>query len=128
MEYQTISISIASRIEWCRRQKTQARTQLEREGWQAEVEGLCDALLNRRVHTNQLCVTGVFKRYVMGFQDGQALLRTAAVHHVDAPPVHQAGAEREPSSDRMGDVNTRRRLGLMKRGKNTIGSVWGHGA
>ena len=44
MEYQTISISIASRIEWCRRQKTQARTQLEREGWQAEVEGLCALL------------------------------------------------------------------------------------
>ena len=77
----TASISIKSRIEWCRRQKTQARTQLEREGWQAEVEGLCDALLNRRVHTNQLCqpdvfkgyATGVFKRYVMGFQDGASV-------------------------------------------------------
>ena len=128
MGYQAKSISIASRIEWCRRQKTEARTQLEREGWQAEVEGLCDALLNRRVHTNQLCVTGVFKRYVMGFQDGQALLRTAAVHHVDAPPVHQAEAEREASSDRMGDVSTRRMLGRTKRGKNTMWSVWGHGA
>ena len=29
---------------------TQARTQLEREGWQSEVEGLCDALLNKRSH------------------------------------------------------------------------------
>jgi len=126
MEYQTISI--ASRIEWCRRQKTQARTQLEREGWQAEVEGLCDALLNRRVHTNQLCATGVFKRYVMGFQDGQALLRTAAVHHVDAPTVHQAGAEREASSDRMGDASTRHMLGRTRHAKKILGRVWGHGA
>ena len=49
MEYKTKSL--ASRIEWCQRQKTQARTQLEREGWQAEEAGLRDALLNR-VHTN----------------------------------------------------------------------------
>jgi hypothetical protein len=32
--------SIASRIEWCRRQKPQACTQLELAGWQAEEEGL----------------------------------------------------------------------------------------
>ncbi len=72
--------SIAFRIEWCRRQKTQARTQLEREGWQAEEEGLRDALLNR-VHTTQYqhCPPGVFKRYVIGFQDGQALIRAGAV-------------------------------------------------
>ena len=92
----TASISIKSRIEWCRRQKTQARTQLEREGWQAEVEGLCDALLNRRVHTNQRCPPGEFKRYVMGFQDGQALIRTGAVdQHFATPDVThktQAGA------------------------------------
>jgi hypothetical protein len=94
MAYATTSI--ASRIEWCRRQKTQAHTPRERDGWQAEVEGLCDALLNRKVHTNQLCVTGVFKRYVMGFEDGQALIRTAAVNHYFATPdvTHrtQAGA------------------------------------
>jgi hypothetical protein len=78
MEYQTKSI--ASRIEWCRRQETQARTPLEREGWYAEEEGLRDALLNRD-HTNQyqhgpLCVWG---RYVMGLQDGEGLIRTVAV-------------------------------------------------
>jgi hypothetical protein len=84
----TASISIKSRIEWCRRQKTQARTQLEREGWQAEVEGLCDALLNRRVHTNQLRPPGVFKRYVMGFQDGEALIHIGAVdQHFAIPDV-----------------------------------------
>lgn len=96
MEHTTKSIT--SRIEWCQRQKMQARTQLEREGWQAEVEGLCDALLNRRVHTNQLGVTGVFKRYVIGFQDGEALLRAGAVDHYFATPdvTHrtQAGAHR----------------------------------
>ena len=31
--------SIASRIEWCQRQKTQARTQLEREGLQSNWRG-----------------------------------------------------------------------------------------
>jgi hypothetical protein len=79
--------SIASRIEWCQRQKTQAHTLLEREGWQAEEEGLQDALLNR-VHTNQLCPLGVFKRYVIGFQDGVALIRAGAVdQHVATPDV-----------------------------------------
>ena len=74
------SISIASRIEWCRRQSTQARTQLEREGWHAEVEGLRDALLDR-VHTNQYQhgPPGVFERYVIGLEDGYAIMRTAAV-------------------------------------------------
>jgi hypothetical protein len=78
MEYKTISIT--SRIEWCRRQKTQARVRLELEGWQAEEEGLCDALLNRN-HTNQYqhCPPGVFGRYVIGLQDGQALIRAAAM-------------------------------------------------
>ena len=73
--------SIKSRIQWCQRQKAQARTQLEREGWQSELEGLCDAFLNRRVHTTQYqdCLPGVFQRYVIGFQDGQALIRAGAV-------------------------------------------------
>ena len=95
MEYK--SNSIASRIELCRRLKTQARTQLEREEWQAEEEGLWDALFNR-VHTNKFqdCPPGVFKRYVIGFQDGEALLRTAAVDHSfttpDVKPRTQARA------------------------------------
>ena len=83
------SNSIASRIDWCRRQKTQACTQLEREGWQAEEEGLWDALFNREfTRTSSLCPPGVFKRYVMGFQDGEALLHTAAVdYHFATPDV-----------------------------------------
>ena len=76
----SISISLASRIEWCRRKSTQARTQFEREGWHAEVEGLRDALLNRD-HTNQYQhgPPGVFERYVIGLEDGYAIMRTAAV-------------------------------------------------
>jgi hypothetical protein len=88
MEYKTKSI--ASRIEWCRLQKTQACAQLDREGWQAEEEGLRDALLNRN-HTDQYqyCPPGVFKRYVMGFQDGQALIHTAVVDQHFATPAHR---------------------------------------
>lgn len=87
MEYMTKSI--ASRIEWCLRQKTQACAQHEREGWQAEEEGLRDALLDRN-HTNQYqhCPPDVFKRYVMGFQDGQALIHAGAVDKDFATPAH----------------------------------------
>ena len=82
--------SLASRIEWCRRQRTQAHAQLELEGWQAEEEGLLDALFNRD-HTNQYqhCPPGVFERYLMGLQDGQVLIRAAAVDHYFATPDHR---------------------------------------
>ena len=82
--------SIASRIEWCLRQKMQACAQLEREGWQAEEEGLRDALFNRN-HTNQYqhCPPGVFGRYVIGLQDGQALIHAAAVDQHFATPAHR---------------------------------------
>jgi hypothetical protein len=75
----TASISIKSRIEWCRRQSMQACAPLEAAGWHAEEDGLWDALLNRD-HTTQYqrCPPEVFKRYVMGFQDGQALIHTGA--------------------------------------------------
>lgn len=82
--------SITSRIEWCRRQRTQARAQLELEGWQAEEEGLRDALLNRD-HTNQYQQgpPGVFERYAMGLQDGQALIRAAGEDRHVATPAHR---------------------------------------
>jgi hypothetical protein len=92
--------NIISRIGWCRLQETQARTPLELEGWQAEKEGLWDALLNRD-HTTQyqqgpLCVYG---RYVVGLQDGDALIRAAAMEQHFATPdgTHgiYAGAHRE---------------------------------
>jgi hypothetical protein len=81
--------NIISRIEWCRRQETQARTPLELEGWQAEEEGVRDALLNRN-HTHQyhhgpICV---YCRYVMGLQDGEALIRATAMDkHFATPDV-----------------------------------------
>ena len=76
---------IVSRIAWCRRQTMQARERLELDGWHAEEEGLRDALLNRD-HTNQYRYgpSGVFERYVMGLQDGLALIRAAAVDQYHA--------------------------------------------
>ena len=88
MKYE--STNIAPRIEWCRRQSRQACTPLEAAGWQAEEDGLWDALLNRN-HTDQYqhCPPGVFKRYVMGFQDGQALIHAAVVDQHFATPAHR---------------------------------------
>ena len=127
MAFQTESLT--ARIEWCRQQSTQTCAPLEIAEWRAEAEGLEDALLHRD-HMNQYQQgsPSVFERYALGLQDGHAVLRAAAVHQHVAPPVHQAGVERKASSDRMGDVNTRSMLGRTRHGKNTMGSVWGHGA
>jgi hypothetical protein len=127
MAFQTESLT--ARIEWCRQQSTQTCAPLEIAEWRAEAEGLEDALLHRD-HTTQYQQgsPSVFERYALGLQDGHAVLRAAAVHQHIAPPVHQAGAEREASSDRMGDVNTRCMLGRTRRGKKILGRVWGHGA
>jgi hypothetical protein len=72
--------SIMARIDWCRRQKTQARGQRESEEWRAEEEGLRDALLNQD-HSNRYRSGphGIFVRYAIGLQDGRVLLRTGAV-------------------------------------------------
>lgn len=79
--------SIASRIDWCRRQKIQACALRELEGWQAEEEGLQDALLHRD-HTTQYQQgpLGLFERYAMGLQDGKALIRATAVDQYSATP------------------------------------------
>jgi hypothetical protein len=68
--------SIASRIAWCQRQKTQTSAELDLQGWHAEEEGLRDALHNRD-HTNQYrdYPRGVFERYLMGLHDGRAMIR-----------------------------------------------------
>jgi hypothetical protein len=75
-----VTESIASRIAWCQQQKTRASAQPDLEGWSAEEAGLRDALLNRD-QTNQYRYSppDVLERYVMGLQDGLALLRAAAV-------------------------------------------------
>jgi hypothetical protein len=116
MDYATKSI--ASRIEWCRRQSPQARTPLEREGWQAEEEGLRDALLNKN-HTYQYQQgqPGVFERYAMGLQYGREVLRTAFVYHQFAPLTRTATTGRHAGIYGTDDASTRRIriIGLTRR-------------
>ena len=71
------------RMEWCRRQSAQARTESEVDAWRAEEDGLRDALMHSD-HTDdyRLCPPDVFSRYVLGFEDGTAMLRAARVEHV----------------------------------------------
>jgi hypothetical protein len=84
MNHTTNPINV--RIEWCRRQSAQARTEPEVDGWRAEAHGLRDALMNSdHTDTYQLCPPEILRRYVMGFQDGTALLQAARVQ-----PVHAA--------------------------------------
>jgi hypothetical protein len=101
--------SIASRIEWCRRQSTQAQTPLERVGWHAEEEGLRDALLNKN-HTYQYQQgpPGVFERYAMGLQYGREVLRTAFVYHQFAPSTRTATTGRHAGIYGTDDASTRR--------------------
>ncbi len=74
---------ITVRIEWCRRQSAQARTEPEVEEWRAEADGLRDALMNsNHTDTYQLCPPEILRRYMMGFQDGTALLQAARVQRV----------------------------------------------
>lgn len=75
------SESIISRIAWCQQQKTRSSAQFDLEAWHAEEEGLRDALLNRD-HTSQYrdYPEGVFERYLLGLQDGRAMIRIAALY------------------------------------------------
>lgn len=90
---------IKVRIQWCRQQSTQARTEWEADGWRAEAEGLRDALINSD-HTNdyQLYPPEICERYVLGFQDGTAMLRAARVertaHTATAVAPQPAGRTR----------------------------------
>ncbi len=72
--------TIGARIEWCRRQETQACTRAELDAWRAEEEGLRDALLNRdRTYQYRYSPSRIFERYAIGLQDGRALIRLAWV-------------------------------------------------
>lgn len=76
------------RIEWCRRQIAQARTEPEMDGWRAEADGLRDAVMNKdRTDAYRLCPPNIQERYVLGFQDGTVLLRTARMERI----IHAAG-------------------------------------
>jgi hypothetical protein len=111
--------SLASRIEWCRRRKTPACSQLELEGWEAEEAGLRDALLNRdRTTQYQQRPPGVFKRYAIGLQDGRSMLRTVAVLQHFAPPTRTA-------THGQGNVNM---LGRTRHVKKIMGRVSSHRA
>jgi hypothetical protein len=83
------SLPLVARIEWCRRQRTQARTQAELEGWRAEEEGLRDALLKRdRTSQYRYSPPGVFERYAMGLEDGRALNRLDRVNCIWHPAAN----------------------------------------
>jgi hypothetical protein len=88
MKHTTNPITV--RIEWCRRQIAQARTEPEMDGWRAEEDGLRDALINSD-HTDdyRLCPPEVRERYALGFQDGTALLRATRIERV----IHAAITE-----------------------------------
>jgi hypothetical protein len=110
--------SIASRIDWCRRQKIQACAPHEREGWQAEEEGLQDALFNRD-HTTQYQhgPPSVFERYALGLQDGHVMLRTAAVSQHFAIPTRTPTTGSNAGMYGTGDVSTRHIMGLTRRAR-----------
>jgi hypothetical protein len=86
------SISIASRIEWCRRQSMHACSPREVAGWEAEEDGLWDALLNRD-HTNQYRQhpPELFARYAMGLQDGRVMMRMTTAYRQVAPRTRTGG-------------------------------------
>ena len=72
--------SLMARIEWCRRQSTQAYEQREAEEWHAEEDGLRDAILKRdHSHQYRHGPPGAFARYLMGLQDGRAMLLVGLV-------------------------------------------------
>ena len=74
------STFIVTLIERCRRLRTPARMQAERDASRAEEEGLRDVLLDRD-HTHQYLDSppGVFERYAMGFEEGKALIPMACM-------------------------------------------------
>jgi len=95
---------ITTRINWCRRQIAQARTEPEEDGWRAEEDGLRDALLNRD-HTEDYrsCPPEIRDRYMLGFRDGTALRRTARVERTTQNSRTQNPAPRVEQHDLPGD-------------------------
>ena len=80
--------SIVARIHWCQKQQVTARTELELEEWCAEEDGLRDALLHRdRTFLYQCSPSVVLQRYVMGLEDGGALICIARVESVWQPTI-----------------------------------------
>lgn len=70
--------AVTFRIVWCRRQRARASSHVEQEAWRAEEAGLRDAVLHRdHVHKYLLHSPALLERYLLGFQDARALIRTS---------------------------------------------------
>ncbi len=82
---------ITTRIEWCRQQIAQARTEPEVDVWRAEEHGLRDAIINRdRTHDYRLCPPEILERYRLGFRDGTMLLRAAQIERMARAAIDEA--------------------------------------
>lgn len=94
---------ITARIEWCRQRSRQAGNEPEADGWQAEADGLRDAVMSRdHSEDYRLCSPEIRERYLLGLQDGIAMLQTTRVrqaNHVTAPGI--------PPADPRIELNTR---------------------
>jgi hypothetical protein len=72
------------RIQWCQQRSRQARSEPEADAWQAEADGLRDAVMNRN-HSDdyRLCSPEIRERYLLGLQDGIVMLQATRVHHAN---------------------------------------------
>lgn len=97
MKHATHPITV--RIEWCRRQSAQARTEPEVDEWDAEADGLRDALMNSD-HTDNYrqCPPEILRRYVLGLQDGTALLQASRMQRM----IHATTTETLQQGPRIG--------------------------
>lgn len=84
---------ITARIEWCRQRSRQAPSEPEADGWQAEADGLRDAVMKRDHREDyRLCSSEIRERYLLGLQDGIAMLQATRVQHANhaaAPGIPQ---------------------------------------
>jgi len=93
---------------WCRRLRRQAPTRAEEEGWRAEEQGLRDALLTRdHSYHYRSQLPSVFDRYLLGFQDAQALIRMASMerHSAQASDSTHVSSPRLLSDGIQGDAD-----------------------
>ena len=90
---------ITARIEWCRQRSRQAPSEPEADGWQAEADGLRDAVMKQDHKDDyRLCSPEVRERYLLGLQDGIAMLQSTRVrqaNHATAPGIPQADSRIE---------------------------------
>ena len=82
-------LPLIARINWCRQQRRQSPTQAQLEGWRAEEEGLRDALFKRDgTYQHRDSPPSVFERYVMGLENGRALIRLGSVDCIWHPAAN----------------------------------------